>query len=287
MSSQPLVFDRITCMLFTPANRPDRYEKVPGTGADGIVIDLEDAVSLEEKDSARATLVQYFKQHGSVAAKRPFVTSIRLNNLHTAAGAKDLVAIRESGIHPDIFVMPKVQSPEEVEILESHLVGPQADILLVALIETGKGLQLADKIAKSGTRLKALVFGGADLAADMGAVLEWEPMLYARSRIVQAAASAGIEAFDVPYLNLQDISGLVPECERVKALGFRGKFAIHPKHVASIMNTFKPDDAEVQRARRIVASFEGAKGNASEIDGKMIDVPVYRSAKRTLALVGV
>jgi citrate lyase beta subunit len=144
-------------MLFTPANRPDRYEKVPPTGADGIVIDLEDSVSLEEKDSARATVIQYLKQHGAVAADRPFATTVRLNDLHTAAGAKDLVAIRESGIHPDMFVMPKVQSPDEVQILESHLVGPQKDIQFIALIETGQGLQVAEKIAKSSPRLRALV----------------------------------------------------------------------------------------------------------------------------------
>jgi (S)-citramalyl-CoA lyase len=286
MSVLPLSFDRVTCLLFTPGNRPERFEKVPGTGADGIVIDLEDAVSLGEKDAARSAVIQYLQQHGKVVSDRPFVTAIRINNVHTTAGLKDILALRDSGIMPDVIVMPKVESAEEVQLLEAHLVASQSAIQLVSLIETGQGLDKAARIAKSSARLRALVFGGADLAADIGAVLEWEPMIYARSRIVQAAATAGIAAFDVPYLNLQDMTGLRPECEKVKAMGFRGKMAIHPKHVSTVMQTFKPDASAVERDRRIVASFEAAKGNASEIDGKMIDLPVYRSAKRTLELAG-
>jgi citrate lyase beta subunit len=286
MNPKPMEPTTITCMLFTPANRPDRYEKGVATGADGVVVDLEDSIPLAEKDSARATVVDYFKEKGRIPADRPFVSAIRLNNIHTLAGLKDLSALVDSGIRPDVLLLPKVESPVEVQILESHLMGRQAEIRFMALIETALGLQNADAIARCSERLNALVFGGADLAADLGADPGWEPMLFARARLVQAAAMAGIVALDVPYLNLQDMSGLRPECIRVKALGFVGKFSIHPKHVPVVMEAFRPDPASVSHAHRIVEAYEAVQGNACEVDGKMVDLPVYRSARRTLALAG-
>jgi (S)-citramalyl-CoA lyase len=192
----------------------------------------------------------------------------------------------ESGIHPDVLLLPKVEFPVEVDILESHLTGRQAEIRFMALIETALGLQNAAAIAQSSERVSALVFGGADLATDLGADVGWEPMLFARSRLIQAAATAGIVALDVPYLNLEDISGLRPECIRVKALGFSGKFAIHPKQVPVVMETFRPDPDSISRAHRIVEAYEAVQGDACEVDGKMVDLPVYRSARRTLALAG-
>ena len=286
MNAEPVDPTITTCMLFTPANRPDRYEKGMATGADGVVIDLEDAISLAEKDSARTMVVDYFREKGRIPADRPFVSAIRLNNIHTLAGLKDLSALVDSGIRPDVLLLPKVESPGEVNILESHLTGRQAEIRFMALIETALGLQNADAIAQSSERVSALVFGGADLATDLSAEAGWEPMLFARSRLVQAAATAGIVALDVPYLDLQDMSGLQPECIRVKALGFAGKFAIHPKHVPVVMDIFRPDPASISLAHRIVEAYEAVHGNACEVDGKMVDLPVYRSARRTLALAG-
>ena len=286
MNTEPVDLAIITCMLFTPANRPDRYEKGVATGADGVVIDLEDAVPLSAKDSARTTVTDYFREKGRIPANRPFVSAIRLNNIRTPAGLKDLCALVDSGVRPDVLLLPKVESPIEVKILESHLTGRQATIRFMALIETALGLQNADAIARCSARLGALVFGGADLATDLGADEGWEPMLFARSRLVQAAATAGIAALDVPYLNLRDMSGLQTECARVKALGFVGKLAIHPAHVPVVMETFRPDPASIRRAQRVVEAYEAAQGNACEVDGMMVDVPRYRSAKRTLALAG-
>ena len=195
MNAEPVDPTITTCMLFTPANRPDRYEKGMATGADGVVIDLEDAISLAEKDSARTMVVDYFREKGRIPADRPFVSAIRLNNIHTLAGLKDLSALVDSGIRPDVLLLPKVESPGEVNILESHLTARQAEIRFMALIETALGLQNADAIAQSSERVSALVFGGADLATDLGAEAGWEPMLFARSRLVQAAATAGIVAW--------------------------------------------------------------------------------------------
>ncbi len=270
------------CLLFTPATSPARFHKAAEVGSDGIVIDLEDGVSQDKKDEARSGVIQYLRGYTGAGSGRRFVTAIRVNSIRTQAGLKDLVALVESQVHPDLILLPKVESPAEIEIAALNLTGIQGDIQFMALIETAIGLEQASQIARSGHRLKALSFGGADMAADLGAVYSWEAMLFARSRIVQAAATVGIDSFDSPYLNIKDDSGLQEECEKVRSLGYTGKMAIHPDHVPTIIAAFSPDAPEVERAHRIVAAFEAAGGGVCEIDGKMVDKPVYRAAKRAL-----
>jgi len=273
----------VSCLLFTPGTRPERFAKTADSGADGIIIDLEDAVAAADKDAARQTVIAYLQQHGAVLAARPFVTALRLNGLRTTAGLKDVVALAEAHVCPDVVVLPKVESPIEVEIVAAQLQAARADVQCIALIETARGLDCAQEIAAADAPLGALAFGGVDLAADLGATFEWEPLLWARSRLVQAAATAGIATLDAPYLDLQDLSGLEPECQRARRLGFTGKLAIHPRHVPAIMSAFEPDAASVARAQRIVDAYDAAQGGVCEVDGKMIDVPVYRAALRTLA----
>jgi citrate lyase beta subunit len=283
-ASRPLVdLDLVTCLLFAPASRPDRFEKVVQSGADGIIIDLEDAIPLAGKDPARATTIEFFAGQGR-ARSTSFLRAIRVNGLSTKAGLEDLLAIRESRIVPDAIVLPKVESPHDVNLYARHLAGAQESIRLIALVETAIGLEHAVEIARSSPRIAGLAFGGADLAADLGASFAWEPLLAARSRLVQAAATAGIAALDVPYLDVRDDGALRSECERARALGFTGKLAIHPRHVPVILDAFLPDPDALERARRIVDTFAASAGGACEIDGKMIDPPVYRSAQRVVAL---
>ena len=140
------------------------------------------------------------------------------------------------------------------------------------------------EIANADPRVRALAFGGVDLAADLRAELAWEPLLYGRSRLVQAAASAGLGLLDVPHLALDDEAGLAAECARVKALGFTSKLAIHPKQIAPILAAFTPTAAEIDRAAKMVAALEQAGGNAVEFEGKMLEGPVVKAAQRVLAL---
>jgi len=269
----------IRTMLFTPANKPERFEKAKQTGADGLVIDLEDAIPLAGKDEARQVAVDYFKQYQS---DPNFVTALRINSIKTPAGLKDLSALISSKIRPDVLVLPKVEYPQEIIIYDT-LLAPLF-VPYIVLIETACGLHHANVIANASKNVQALVFGGGDLAADLGAELEWEPMITARSLVLQAAAGAGIAAMDVPYLKLKDPddSGVIEETKKVKALGYTGKFAIHPKHVKPIIDTFTPAPEEAEQAKRVVEIYEAAGGEVCEIDGKMIDVPLYRSAKRVL-----
>jgi citrate lyase beta subunit len=271
-------------LLFTPGNRPERFAKAAATGADALILDLEDAVAAQSKDDARATVVEHFRGsfHAGLAPHQ--LKGLRVNNIHTPAGVRDLDALVSSGVAPDFIMLPKAESAFEVRLYVRHLGDKQAGTAFLCLIESARGLEAAMEIANADRRVRALAFGGVDLAADLRAELAWEPLLYGRSRLVQAAASAGLGLVDVPHLALDDEASLAADCARVKALGFTGKLAIHPKQVAPILAAFTPTAAEVDRAGRMVAALEKAGGNAVEFEGKMLEGPIVKAAQRVLAL---
>ena len=271
-------------LLFTPGNRPDRFAKAAATGADALILDLEDAVAAPAKDDARATGVAHFRGDFRAGLAPHQLKGLRVNNIHTPAGVRDLDALVSSGVAPDFVLLPKVESAFEVRLYARHLEGGQAGIAFGCLIESARGLEAAMAIAQADPRVRILAFGGVDLAADLRAELAWEPLLYGRSRLVQAAASAGLGLLDVPHLALDDEAALAAECARVKALGFTSKLAIHPKQVAPILAAFTPTAAEIDRAARMVAALEQAGGNAVEFEGKMLEGPVVKAAQRVLAL---
>jgi (S)-citramalyl-CoA lyase len=269
-------------LLFTPADRPDRFPKAAASGADGAMLDLEDGVGLSAKDAARSAALAFFT--APTAAPSGFVWALRFNRITTANGLRDLLAFRDAPARPGIIALPKTESVSEVEIAVRHLESTAGGVpRVIALIESGRGLAAAEAIAAHPS-VDALAFGGADLAADLGATMGWEQMLFARSRLVQAAATAGIVALDVPFLDIHDADGLRQETEAAKALGYSCKFAIHPAQIAVINAAFTPGADQLARACRIVAAFEAAHGGACQVDGKMVDVPVVKSARRTVAL---
>ena len=269
-------------LLFTPADRPERFGKAISVGADGAVLDLEDGAGLPSKRKAREAALALFQAPPS--APEDFIWAVRLNHITTEDGLKDLLAFRAAARRPNVVMLPKTESVAEVEIAVRHLKeaadeGPQ----IVALIETGRGLGAAETIA-AHPAVAAIAFGGADLAADLHASLAWQPVLFARSRIVQAAAAAAVAAFDVPFLDIHDAAGLSKETEMVKALGYSCKLAIHPAQIALINAVFTPGSKELASARRIVEAFKMARGGACQVDGRMVDVPVVKAAQRTVAL---
>jgi citrate lyase beta subunit len=266
-------------LLFTPATHPERFANAKDSGADGLIIDLEDGVALEAKDTARANLLAAMSN--SRPADDKFIWCVRLNHITTKPGLADLLALAGHGDRFDAVMLPKVESPHEVEIAAKHLavISPR----FIALIESGRGLEHAAAIA-AHPQVMAIAFGGADLAADLHAQLAWEPMIWPRSRIVQAAAASGIPAFDVPFLDIHDAEALRREALAAKQLGYSCKLAIHPAQVATIKAVFAPTPDEVARARRTVDAYAAAKGAACQVDGKMVDVPVWKAALRTVRL---
>lgn len=181
-------------------------------------------------------------------------------------------------------MLPKVTSPEEVIWLDDLLTERGHSTRLHVIVETNTGLEDAYSIANCRARLDALFFGGVDMAADLRCTNAWEPLLYARSRVVHAAASAGIDAIDVPYLDLNDIEGMEHEARLARDLGFSGKGSIHPKQIPALNKVFSPDAASVDYAERIVAAFTAADAGLVVVDGKLIEKPVLRQMNRILAI---
>lgn len=272
--------DHARVFLFTPANRPDRFGKAAATGADALILDLEDAVSAAGKDEARANLVAHFSGDWRSALAPGQHCGLRVNNVHTAAGLRDLAALADAALRPGFVLIPKVESAFEVKLYARLLPG----VPLLSAIESARGVEAAVEIATADPAVRGLVFGGADLAVDLRAALAWEPLYAARARIVQAASIGGIAAIDLPHFVLDDAAALAAEAGRAKAMGFTGKLAIHPMQIAPIVGAFTPSAAEVAEARDIVAALEAAGGNVVEHRGKMVEGPVVKAAQRVLAL---
>ena len=279
MSTSPL---KLTALLFTPGSRPERFEKALASGADGIIVDLEDAVPVMDKDRVRAEVMKYFNTNIRVGMA-PFVTAIRINSLRTDAGREDLLAFKKARLVPDVVVLPKVESADEVKFALAHL---GHTVRLICLIETVQGVRRCASIVESSPSVVALAFGGYDLSAETGGEPTWDALLWPRTQMVHACTAAGVVALDQPFINLETTTGLEEECARVRALGFVGKLAIHPKQVAPIKAGFLPTAAQIEQAARIVRAYDAAKGNVANIDGQMIDAPMYRSAQRIIQRAG-
>lgn len=271
---------RLTVLLFTPGSRLDRVPKAVASGADGVIVDLEDSVGAGEKDRVRTEVTAYFKQHGRIPADRPFTGAVRINNLRSPHGLADLDVLNAAAIRPDAVMLSKVESAAEVQLAARKL--PES-VRIVCLIETVPGVRHVHEIAAASSRVAALAFGGLDLSAETGGEPVWDALLWPRTAVVHACAAAGCLALDQPYIDFADAAGLERECVQTRQLGFVGKLAIHPDQVAVIRRAYQPTPEQVARARRIVAAYEAARGNVANVDGQMIDVPIYRSAQRVLA----
>ncbi|RYC29120.1 CoA ester lyase [Lichenibacterium minor] len=265
--------------LFTPATRPERFGKAREVGADVLILDLEDAVAPADKSSARITAME----HATVGREGGPLLAVRVNGLATRAGLADLSALLDGRADPDFAVLPKVESAGDLRTVDRLLGAANKRARLVALIESAPALARLEEIAAATPRLAALLFGAADMAADLGAETAWEPLLGARQRLVAAAAAAGVLAVDTPFFDVRDAEGLAAETRRGVALGFAAKAAIHPAQVGPINAALTPSDEAVANARKVLE--ENGKG-VGTVGGLMIDEAVARKARRTLAVAG-
>jgi (S)-citramalyl-CoA lyase len=270
---------RVRSWLFTPASRPDRFDKAAASEADVSIIDLEDSVAPADKDKARRTALAHLAQPAAGSCGR----ALRMNGLERRFGLADLQALLESSASPDYLVLPKTESAAHLQILDRLLAETGKATRLVALIESAQGLTACEAIAASTPRLEALLFGAADMSADLGAATAWAPLAYARSRLVAACALAGVLAIDSPFFDVKDHDGLTQETAQAVELGFAGKAAIHPNQITTINAALTPRPVEVARARAILA--ENAKG-VGVVQGQMVDEAVARKARRILIAAG-
>ncbi|HEX3471096.1 MAG TPA: aldolase/citrate lyase family protein [Silvibacterium sp.] len=184
--------------LFTPATKADRFARAAEVHTDALIIDLEDAVAFSDKQKARTAALQYLEQ----PAGNSLPCGLRINAPVTRAGIEDLHSLLESSAAPDYIVLPKCDSPGFVSMVRSLLDQAAKETKIIALIESARGVEALPDIVKSDVRPFALLFGAADMAADLGARTAWETLSFVRSRIVQIAASAGVVVIDSPFLTL-------------------------------------------------------------------------------------
>jgi (S)-citramalyl-CoA lyase len=268
-----------TCLV-TPALDPARFEKAVQVGADLGQLDLEDGVPVALKAEARRLAVEHLSH-----PRTGHPMSVRINSLRTEDGLRDVLALLDAGARPEAIVLPKVESPVELQQLDALLGARMPDVALLAIIETPRGVSAVDDIAMATPRLRGLIFGAADLSSQLGVPLTWESMLYARSRIAMAAHGAGIPAIDSPFFDLENPTGLEQETHRARALGFTGKIVIHPDQVAIVHEALRPPAHAVDQARRVLAQVEDGKGGIHVVGGSMIGPPLVVAARRVLASV--
>jgi (S)-citramalyl-CoA lyase len=267
--------------IFTPGLRPDMYPKALASGADIVCVELEDGIAPKDKTEARRNALALFEQP---QADDGVERIVRINSMRQHFGIEDVNAVLASTTPPPALMMPKVRAPDEVVMLDQLLTEAGHATRLHVIIETNEGLEAAFEIARCSDRIDAMFFGGVDMAAELRCVNSYDTLLYARSRVVHAAAAAGLDVIDVPFLDLDDPEGMRVEAEKVRDLGFAGKGSVHPKQIAALNEVFTPSTDKIAHARRIIAEFEKADTGLVVIDGKLIEKPVLREKHRIVAI---
>ena len=280
MDSNNLIQSRRS-FIFTPGLKPEMFPKAIKSGTDMVCVELEDGIAPQDKNLARKLAIKLFetKQNDDGIER-----ILRINSLREKFGIDDVQAILNTNTPPPALMIPKVKSSEEIVLLDSLLTEKRHNCRLHIIIETNEGLEKAYDIANCSNRIDALFFGGVDMSAELRCENKWEPLLYARSRIVHAASSAGIDAIDVPFLDLDDPEGMKKEAIKAKELGFSGKGSIHPKQIPILNEVFTPSEEVIQRAKKITSTFEKANTGLVVIEGKLIEKPVLREMYRILAV---
>ncbi|WP_122089110.1 HpcH/HpaI aldolase/citrate lyase family protein [Halalkalicoccus subterraneus] len=262
-------------VMFTPGDRPEMLRKAPGSGADVIVFDLEDAVAPERKTEAREAVAEILAES---AFDPDCEVCVRVN-----PEFEDDLAMFEH-VRPDCLMVPKVTGTNDLAALDEAVREYGDSLPVLALIENAAGVLAAPEIASHGPT-DALVFGAEDLSADIGATRtsDGTEVLYARERVVIAASAAGCEAIDTVYTDIEDTEGLADETRFAIQLGYDGKMAIHPAQVGPINDAFTPDEDEIEWADRVLDARQQADRDARgvfRVDGEMIDAPLIARAER-------
>lgn len=262
----------LNSLLFVPASRPERYAKALEAGADGVIIDLEDAVAPADKDSARASLAAWLDPAHPVL--------VRINAADTPWFVADLELLARPGVRA--VVLPKAEHADDIEVASRAGKG----LPVLPLIESAFGFERRMALAHAD-HVERLIFGQIDFQADMNMRCSEEELLPFRSGLVLASRLAGIAApIDGPCVAIDDVELLQADALRGRRLGFGGKLCIHPRQVAVVNRCFAPSDEDVAWARRVVAADAASGGAAVAVDGKMVDRPVVLRANGILAEAG-
>jgi len=275
-------------MLFMPGSNAAMLSTAFVFKPDSVMFDLEDAVSLREKDSARLLVYHTLKSSLYDGIERV----VRINPLSTPFGKDDLEAAVRGGA--DVIRLPKTDSAADVEELEASVVNIEKDCgrevgstLLMAAIESASGVVNALSIARSSPRMMGIALAGFDYVMDMQTERgDGSELFYARCAVLHAARAAGVDAFDVVFADLNDEEGFLKEVDVIKRLGFNGKSLINPRQIDLLHRAYAPTQEDVDYANRVIAAAVKAEEEGLgviSLNGKMIDAPVVNAAKRVLS----
>jgi citrate lyase subunit beta / citryl-CoA lyase len=286
---------RLRSLLFVPGDSERKFARAKDCEADALILDLEDSVAVSEKKAARAHVARLIEPE----AKRAWTCIVRVNALDTGLTLDDLAAVVRPGL--DALLIPKVDGAADIErighyldALEARTGMPEGSVKLASVAtETPKAMFALSSYAPAHPRLIALTWGAEDLSAALGATDNKEPdgswtfpYQLARAQCLFAASAAEAAALDTVYTDFRDPDGLERDCRRSRRDGFVGRLAIHPDQVATINRAYAPSEAEIAHARRIVAAFEANPGaGALAMDGKMVDLPHLKAARKILASI--
>jgi citrate lyase subunit beta / citryl-CoA lyase len=286
---------RLRSLLFAPGDSERKFARAQDCGADALILDLEDSVAASEKDNARTRVAGLIEP----VAKRAWTFIVRVNALDTGLTLEDLAAVVKPGL--DALLIPKVNSAADLERVGSYLDELEAKAgmasgsvkLAIVATETPKAMFALGSYAPAHPRLIALTWGAEDLSAALGATDNKEPdgswtfpYQVARAQCLFAASAAEVAPIDTIYADFRDLEGLERDCRRSRRDGFVGRLAIHPDQVAAINRAYAPSEAEVAHARKIVAAFDANPGSgALGVDGKMVDLPHLKAARKILASI--
>ena len=265
--------------IFTPGLNPEMFSKALASGADMVCIELEDGIAIKDKDEARKNTINALK---TLEVKNDVELVVRVNCQRTKPGLLDLEAFISSKLKVKALMLPKVKTPDEITFIDDLLSDCNLDTDLHVIMETNEALENIYDIAHSSKRIVALYFGGVDMAAELRVPNSYENLIYARSKLVHAGASVGVDVIDVPYLDLEDMNGMKKEAELVRNLGFTGKGSIHPKQINILNEVFTPSDEEINKAKKIIDQFNASDTGLVVIDGKLIEKPVLREMQRRI-----
>jgi citrate lyase subunit beta / citryl-CoA lyase len=286
---------RLRSLLFVPGDSERKFARARDCGADALILDLEDSVAPSEKISARTHVAGLIEPE----AKRAWKFIVRVNALDTGLTLDDLTAVVKPGL--DAVLIPKVEGAADLERIGCDLDALEAKVgmasgsvkLAIVATETPKAMFVLGSYAPAHPRLIALTWGAEDLAAALGATDKKEadgswtfPYQLARAQCLFAASAAEVVGLDTVYTDFRDSEGLERDCRRSRRDGFVGRLAIHPDQVLAINRAYAPSEAEVAHARKIVAAFEANPGaGALGVDGKMVDIPHLKGARKILASI--
>jgi citrate lyase subunit beta/citryl-CoA lyase len=286
---------RLRSLLFVPGDSERKFARAKTSGADALILDLEDSVAPPEKAGARERVASLLDDKSA----RDWSFFVRINALDTGLTLEDLAAVVKPGL--DALLIPKTNGAEDIlrfghylDALEAKAdMAPGSVKMAVVATETAKAMFALGSYAPAHSRLVALTWGAEDLAAALGAMDNKEsdgawtlPYQVARTQCLFAASAAEVAPIDTIHVDFRDPEGLERECRRSRRDGFVGRMAIHPDQVPTINRCYSPSEAEIAHARRIVEAFAANPGAGTlGIDGKMVDIPHLKAAQKTLASI--